>query len=195
MADKAASTYPDITPVLTDKVMGIDDPAGAKEVVLIEITALMTLLQASYDARYFGTPNIARTTSNFTKTSSTTLANITGLSVNVEAAGVYKFRAVLFTTSGTSGGVKSAISGTCTATSIAYVTAIKLSASGINHSAVASALDTSHGNTAIASGITIEGTITVADAGTLTVQFAQNASNGTASTVYAGSTFEVDKIG
>lgn len=139
-----------------------------------------------------------RVSTNFSKTSDTTLANITGLTRNVMAGEVYGFRAVLFTTSNVAGGVKAAIGGTATATSIIAEADVKdastLIAAGTTR---VTALATTFGDaTAVtAARITIEGQIVVNAAGTLTVQFAQNVSNGTASTVLAGSYFELISIG
>lgn len=139
-----------------------------------------------------------RVATDFAKTSSVTLANVTGLTRNVEAGRKYAFRAVLFTTSNTGGGVQVAIAGTCTATHIIYESDVKdsstLATAGTTR---ASALATKVGDvTAVAAArITIEGEIVVNAAGTLTVQFAQNASNGSASTVLTGSYFEIMSLG
>lgn len=133
-----------------------------------------------------------RVTTAFTATSNVTLANITGLTVNVAAAGNYRFRAVLFTTASASGGVQAAIAGTATATNIIYE-GILYAAGAIVNQTRASALATAVGSSASATvgTIIIEGQITVNAAGTLTVQFAQNTSNASASTVLQGSTFQV----
>lgn len=132
-----------------------------------------------------------RTTADFTKTSDTTLANITGLSVSVAAAGVYRFRAVLHLSCNASGGSKVAIAGTATATAIRY-TAFATTATAVV-SSTANALGTAVAAATAANVLCeIEGWITVNVAGTLTVQFAQNASFGTGSTVLTGSTFEVE---
>lgn len=126
-----------------------------------------------------------RNTAQFDKTSDTTLANITGITRDVEAGRVYDFVATLETTSNASGGVKAAISGTATATSITY--SCFTTDSGTTVQTRATALGTACGGvTAVtAATIVIRGTIVVNAAGTLTVQFAQNASNGTASSVLA----------
>lgn len=132
----------------------------------------------------------------FDKTN-TTLADITGLSHNVEAGKRYAFRAVLYTTSNVSGGVKASIAGTATATSVIYEGEVHqagvLVAPGTSR---ATALATTVANvTAVtAATIIIEGSITVNAAGTLTVQFAENAAVGTSS-VLVGSYFEVIPIG
>lgn len=140
---------------------------------------------------YLRTPTQARVTTQFDKTSSTTLGDITGLTVKVKASGKYRFRAVLMTTSNVAGGVKAAISGTATVTSITY--------SGVTYgTAVTYSNTTTYGNAVGAvtaetgAMIIIEGSVVINAAGTLTVQFAQNASNGTASSVLVGSTWEVE---
>jgi hypothetical protein len=133
----------------------------------------------------------------FDKTSDTTLANVTNLTRNVEAGRTYAFTAVLYTTSNSGGGVKAAIGGTATATSIIYQADVL---DGSTQASVGTARATSLGTavgdvTAVtAARITISGTIVVNAAGTLTVQFAQNASNGTASSVLVNSTFTLTPV-
>lgn len=140
--------------------------------------------------------SVARNANSFSKTSDTTLANITGITVNLEAAKVYKFRAVLFTTSNVAGGVKAAISGTATMTSITYHGKTYELISKTVGTARATALGTTVGDiTAVTAALVeIEGTCVVNAAGTLTVQFAQNASHGTSSVVLAGSYLEVEEM-
>src|SRR5262249_7630642 len=137
----------------------------------------------------------SRVTSDFSVTSSTTLTNVTGLTVTVVAGKTYSFVATLFTTSNVAGGVQAAIAGTATATAIIYEGETTAGAA-IGAQTRASALATAVGAiTAVtAARIDIMGTITVNAGGTLTVQFAQNASNGTASVVKQGSTFRVWQI-
>jgi hypothetical protein len=138
---------------------------------------------------------IKRVATQFDKTSDTTLANITGLSVNVIAGKSYKFESILYTTSNVAGGVKFAIAGTATATAIIYE-AIVTDAAALSAQTRATTLASAVGGvTAVtAAYCRITGTITVDAAGTLTTQFAQNASNGTASSVLVGSTFTVNEI-
>lgn len=137
----------------------------------------------------------ARVTTQFDKTSSTTLANVTGLSVTVVAAKVYSVRALLWTTCAAAGGCKVALSGTATATSIRYTYRGVTTAGAVSQSTTqATALDTALGETAALMQIEIMGTVTVNAGGTLTVQFAQNANNGTASSVLVGSTLEVQEV-
>jgi len=139
-----------------------------------------------------------RVSSDFAKTSDTTLANITGLSINAAASRTYLFEAILYTTSNVAGGVKFAIAGTATATSIVYQAVLwdgVGTATAVGTSRAAALATTVGDVTAVTTAyVRITGTITVNAAGTLTVQFAQNASNGAASTVLRGSTFNVWEV-
>jgi hypothetical protein len=133
-----------------------------------------------------------RVTANFPITSSAALTNVTGLTVNVAAGQAYSFEAVLFTTANASGGVQAAIAGTATATSIEYEGELTSGGAIVNQTranALGGAVCASTSTTA--GTIWISGTILVNAAGTLTVQFAQNSSYGTASNVLAGSWFRV----
>ena len=140
-------------------------------------------------------PDVLTTTSSFSVTSSTTLVDVTGLSKIVEAGGVYSFRATLPVTVNGTPGSKVAIGGTCTVSNINAVATYYIG----NGIAVATTTSTTLG-TAIGGAaaqhvfITIEGTCTVSANGTLTVMFAQNVSNATASTVLANSSFTVTRV-
>lgn len=144
---------------------------------------------------FLGSAGFVRVTTQFDKTADTALANITGLSVNVAASGTYQFRAVLFVTSDAVGGQKYAMAGTATATAIIYeVQTISNSANTIVISSKQTALGGSVGQAGSTDDFTtIEGLITVNAAGTLTVQFAQNAASGTSS-VLVGSHMLVHKV-
>ena len=130
-----------------------------------------------------GTGRLVRVSTQFDKTTNTTLANITGLTFDVAAAGVYAFRVVLHYSADAVGGHKYAISGNATATSIIYqINSIANATNTFVINARHTALAGSSGQAGSTAGMTImEGTIVVNAAGTLTVQFAQNASNGTSS--------------
>ena len=111
---------------------------------------------------------------------------------------MYAFRAILFTTSNVSGGVKFAIAGTATATSfIARALVDDTSALKVVGTARTTTLGATIGDiTAVTvANVIIEGTIVVNAGGTLTVQFAQNASNVNASTVLTNSYFQLISIG
>lgn len=138
---------------------------------------------------------------DFSKTTNTTLANITGasgttdLSVSLAAGLWYVFQAKLFVDTDATGGHKYAIAGTATATSIIYN--INSISNATNAYVITSRQTALAGSAGEASGTAyyteINGTIKCNAAGTLTVQFAQNASNGT-STVLKGSSFIVKEV-
>lgn len=152
-------------------------------------------VKSIFVAGYVTTGGLSRVSTQFDKTSNTTLGNVTGLTVNVAAGRTYSFRAVLYTTSNIGGGVQAAIGGTATATAIVYQ-GRTLSSTTVGANDRATALGTAVGaiTTVTVAFIEIDGTITVNAAGTLTVQFAQNASNGAASSVLVGSSFIVNDM-
>lgn len=141
-------------------------------------------------------PMTVRSTAQVDVTSSTALVVATGLSVAVVAAGVYSVKAYLATTAGASGGIKVALVGTAsmTATSANY-TAWNYNGTTVN----AVSNTTTFGNavgaaTAITTAVVLEGTVVVNAAGNLQLQFAQNASNGTATSVFANSYMQLTRI-
>lgn len=137
----------------------------------------------------------ASTSSQFDVTGTVALANVTGLSVGLSSQQTYGFEATVYTTSSSASGVKFAISGTATATSIIYE-AIVTDGTSISAHTRASSLGTAVGgiNTVTAAYARISGTIVVNAAGTLTVQFAQNSSTVGTSSVLVGSRLSVDWI-
>jgi hypothetical protein len=141
-----------------------------------------------------GLSNIGQVTADVPVTSSTVLIDVAGLSVNVSPGRTYSFEVYLTCTDAAAGGVRAAIGGTCTATAIVYDGLVR-DTNAIKGMANATALGTvvASSTTTATSGIVIEirGSITVNAAGTLTVRFAQNTSNATASTVKRGSYFVV----
>jgi hypothetical protein len=133
-------------------------------------------------------------TTQFDKTSDTALANVTGLTFNGEAGVTYKLNGILYTTANVAGGVKVAVSGTATATSVIYEG--DLDNGGTHTVTRATALGTAVCAVTAATAATclIRGTIKINAAGTITLQFAQNASNGAASSVLVGSTFDIESV-
>ena len=130
----------------------------------------------------------------FDKTTDTTLANITGLTFNVEAGKTYSFEANLFVDGGSGAGAKYAIAGTATATTVIYN--VRSVSDGTPPVEViqqrATALGTGLGDNQSGSLFTkLKGTIIVNGAGTITVQFAQNTSNANTSSVLVGSYFHL----
>lgn len=148
--------------------------------------------QSSGANAYYHWGGQSRAAAQFDVTSSVTLANVPGLSVNVTGAKTYSFNATIYTTSNIAGGVQAAIGGTATATSIIYE-GETTAAAAVGAQTRATALGTTVGGitTVTVARIDIVGTITVNAGGTLTVQFAQNASSGSASSVLVGSAFNV----
>lgn len=131
----------------------------------------------------------------FDKTN-TTLANVTGLvSENLLAGKTYVFEATLFVDADTTGGSKYAIAGSATATDIRYYVEMICDATNLNViTSRQTALGGSVGQAGCTAGLTrISGTITVNAAGTLAVQFAQNAVSGTSS-VLTMSKFKVERF-
>lgn len=144
---------------------------------------------------YFVTEGDKRVSTQFDKINAT-LANITGLSVNVTAGKTYKFETRLFVDADVTGGSKYAISGTATATNIIYH--VKLVDDTTSTNTITSRQTVIGGAGVGQAGTTvgfceISGIITVNAGGTLTVQFAQNVANGTSS-VLVGSSFIVREI-
>lgn len=122
----------------------------------------------------------------------TTLGDVTGLTATVVAGKIYRFEATLFSTSDVAGGIKAAIGGTATATSIRYE--VLITDAGLTTQGRQTALAGATGVTAVTAAlIKIEGTITVNAAGTITCQAAQNANTGTTS-VLTGSTFVLTEM-
>lgn len=137
----------------------------------------------------------SRVATQFDATSNTTLSNITGLTANLSAGKFYRFKATLFTTSNVGGGVKFSIAGTATATNIIYETVVldaNINAAQTRSTALAASAGAVTAVTV--AYVTINGFITCNAAGTMTVQFAQNSSNGSASSVLVGSNFEVNEM-
>jgi hypothetical protein len=138
--------------------------------------------------------NLSRVSTQYDATT-TTLGNVTGLTSTVTAGSTYSFEAVLHITADATGGIKLAIGGTATATSIIYQ--INVVANSTSANAVTSRQTALAGAAGVAADTsyyaTIKGSIVVNAAGTLTAQAAENAASGTSS-VLVGSTFQVTKI-
>lgn len=145
---------------------------------------------------WLNTAGQKRVSLQFDKTD-TTLATVNGLSVTTVGGRSYAFQAILYVTADGTGGQKYAIAGTTTAAAIRYDTIVTdFTGLALVKASRATALATSvalAGNTNTVFQTVISGTITVANAGTLVVQFAENSASGTSS-VLVGSTFIVEDI-
>ena len=143
------------------------------------------------------TATVATATSDTPVTSSTTLTNDTGLVASV-GVGTYHYRATLWVTGDSAGDLDTAV--TTPANSLYYA-----STRGISNAA-SSQPNTPNDVTVTSSGtrmtgfgtltagptmVTIEGTVTTTSSGSIQVQHSQRTSNGTATTVKAGSRLEV----
>jgi hypothetical protein len=143
-------------------------------------------------------PDVSRVTTAFSATASTTLANVTGLLTDTLQPGVYDVDINLITTAGASGGVKVALKwGTAS-----MITATALSVQANSAAATANTTFTTStdaasilAGTAAYVNVKVRGTITVALAGTLQLQAAQNVSDAAATTVALGSTMSFTAIG
>lgn len=181
----------DGTPGTSDMPTRLEFNTTADGASTVSLAATIDSTQRLILEKFYQWPGLKYVATQFDKTN-TTLANITGLSVDLVAGRKYRFRAVLHITADATGGHKVAIAGTATATSIIYQ--IQSVNNGTSALAVTSRQTALAGSAGQAGATTvycaIEGQIVVNAAGTLTVQFAQNAANGTSS-VIVGSTFEV----
>lgn len=139
------------------------------------------------------------TFSSFDKTSDTTLANITNLTATL-SPGTYSFSGYLPATAGASGGVKLALGGTALATKITANAKVYNGASLVGgdqyiyNSTAAAPTGQLAGYTGVVTDIWVEGTITITTAGTVTFRFAQNASNGTASSILTDARLQFQRI-
>lgn len=155
--------------------------AGADLVEAADVAAQQALLGIA--------PIQGRVTSGFTKSSDTTLANVTGLSLTLVTGQAYSIEGLLRIDQDTTGLAKYALSGTATMTSVAVdflpqSMSSSIAITGVRITALNSSTGTISGQASLA--IIVRGIVVVNAGGTLTIQFAQNSANGS-STVLAGS--------
>ncbi|MDE2233460.1 MAG: hypothetical protein KGJ90_05115 [Patescibacteria group bacterium] len=138
----------------------------------------------------------AVTTATFNIVNTTTLANVTGLSVNVLNSGTYRIRGLLAAigAAGNGVGVKAAIGGTATLTS-GQIKGENFNGTTYNATTWVTALGSDLANFAnTCTDVKIDGTIVVNAAGTITVQAAQATANATTTTITKGSFLELLRI-
>lgn len=132
--------------------------------------------------------------SDFSVTSNTTLSLITGFTGSLVAGKKYKFKAILFTESDISAGVKVSLEGT------SVFSSLKAEALSYEAGIVAQTRVTAFSTNAVAitsvtnNYIVIEGAITCTTSGTFEIHFAQNVSNAVPSKVLSGSIFDIEQI-
>lgn len=137
---------------------------------------------------------VTRTTVPFAVTASTTLQTIPfSVATTLETNGHYTFRAVLYVNVG-AGGSKIDVGGTCnTSNFVAQYKAISTTSIVYGGQLTAFLSGPSGSGTAVKQ-IVVEGELDVTNGGTFVIQFAQNGSDASASTVLAGSTLTVTQI-
>lgn len=123
----------------------------------------------------------------------TTLAAVTGLSVTLQAGKTYLVKAVLFTTAGAAGGNKVDLGGG-TATVTSFRGLAQVYGTGAPANTRLTAITTSAGATADNTLIVLTARIVVNAAGTLVVRHAQNASDASNSTIFAGSYITAQEV-
>lgn len=152
---------------------------------------------SKYVRNVFSLNTPKRLAADFTKTGDTTLADVTGLSREIQSNKRYAFEAELWFDADVTGGHKYAIAASGGApTNIIYQ--IESVDNGTPFNNLISARQTSSGGASGQAGATagftrITGFIRAGADGNLTVQFAQNAASG-ASSLLAGSWFKVECI-
>jgi hypothetical protein len=142
-----------------------------------------------------GAVKVVRQSADVTATSSTTLADLTGL-VHAVEIGTYKYKVTLQCLSTANGGTKVAFAYTGATLASLQNQAEAMTASAVAVTRVTTATSAASLVAATAANIRIvlEGTMVVSAGGTVQVQGAQNASHSDTTTFYAGSTFELIKL-
>jgi len=128
----------------------------------------------------------------------TTLTNVVGLTSATLQPGIYEVDINLITTATTNSGVKAALKwGTASMITNTALSVTATSASAVAATTFTTSTDASAfvGATSAYVNVKVKGTITVALAGTITLQAAQNASHADDTTVEVGSTMKFNAIG
>lgn len=163
-------------------------PANAAAGTAVVIDSTNGFLDAYYGSAWHNvafSPGTGVATSTLTKTSDTALATVSGLTWPMVAGKTYQCHAHLRGTSGASGGIKVApiASGGLTATSSAFTGIVWNGTTLVANTGSVALGSNVAASTAIYTDVFIDGAIVVNAAGTFNVQAAQNASNGTSTTV------------
>lgn len=129
---------------------------------------------------------------DFSVTNDTTLAMIPNLSFDLPYPGAFKFRARLVYDCG-AGGTQYTIDGTATYSLALWYTRNQRGTSFVESTRHIVVPDAANETTSTTGTVDIEGVLVVATAGTVGVQLAQSVADAAASTVLAGSWFEIDE--
>ncbi len=140
-------------------------------------------------------PDTVFCTGAFSLATNTTLAAVTGLVVTV-VAGTYRFYINLSGTAGASGGIKAAFKYTTTALTSLEATGRAFTASAVvvQHTTTTTDEASLIASTTAAISTVIEGRMVVSTGGTVQLEAAQNASDGTATTVAVGSSMTFTRV-
>lgn len=158
------------------------------------------VLTAADVNRYLKNTITAIKTANESVTSSTTLQDDNHLTASVEATSVYELECVVFYEADTGGDIKLQFSAPAGASLSAAISRLTTGAATIDNDAISiMTLGTAIPGGGLGAGqgavLQIKGVVTIAGtAGTFKLQWAQNASSGTATTVYADSYFVLRQI-
>ena len=142
--------------------------------------------------------DVSQVTTAFTLATDTTLANVIGLVTGTLQPGDYEVDINLITTAGASGGVKVGLKwGTASMITATGLTVVGSTASTVAVTTFTTSTDAASVIAATTAyiNVKVKGRITVALAGTIQLQAAQNASDATATTVGLGSTMTFTPIG
>jgi hypothetical protein len=140
-------------------------------------------------------PDTVFCTTAFSQATSATLASVVGL-VTTVVVGTYRFYINLSGTAGASGGIKAAFKYTTAVASGLEATAriFTASAVAVQHTTTATDEASLAASTTAAISTVIEGRIVISTGGTIQLEAAQNASDGTATTVAVGSSMTFTRI-
>lgn len=146
-------------------------------------------------------PDISRCSTQFlvdSGSTGTTLTNVTGLLSDTLQPGIYLVDINLITTATTNSGVKAALKwGTASMITNTALSVVATSASAVASTTFTTSTDASAfvGATSAYVNVRVTGTVTIALAGTIQLQAAQNASHADDTTVEVGSTMRFTPIG
>lgn len=198
------AVYPQGTDTLEDSTSAITMIAGQDSNFVCPVQGkwYQTGTSGSFSGTFTGT--LVDPINNDTKivaansafSSNITLANLSGVAIPLTAGGAYAFIGEFPMSSGASGGVQFALNSTNSlALTNLNMTAKLYPANGspLILNTTTSALGTALGSTAAFTMAELTGAFTVNTAGTLTVQAAQNASNGTSTTIFQNGFMQVTR--
>lgn len=165
-------------------------PSGSNGVEVVTTSGTQTLTNKTVTGAI--TSDTKRCSAQTDATSTTTLANVTGLTgFSLVAAGTYAFVIDLQTTCTTNGGIAVGFKYTTLTLTSIQVASTTVAAASLAHSRSTTTTDQTkfvNSNAAAWLNVRLTGTLVVSAAGTLDVQMAQQTSHADVSSVFVGST-------